>query len=87
MLDVPENRGGRGGGRAAYDFMEVTGIDDPESILKRGGRAIRRKGKGGKGLTFTLPTFSAVKAPKPKRGGFSKPRARPGRASRRSRRK
>jgi hypothetical protein len=66
--------------------MEVTGIDDSESILKRGGRAIRRKGKGGKGLVMKLPNFG-IKAPKAKRGGFSKPRARTSRAPRRSRRK
>jgi hypothetical protein len=86
MLDVPENRGGRGGGRAAYDFMEVTGIDDAESILKRGGRAIRLKGKGGKGLVMKLPNIG-ITAPKVKRGGFTKPRARTSRASRRSRRR
>jgi hypothetical protein len=68
MFPEPEgNRGGRGGGRAAYDFFETTGIDDPQSILSRGGRAVRKKGKGGKGLTISLPNFSPIKAPKAKR--------------------
>jgi hypothetical protein len=80
-----EQKGRRGGGRAAYDFMEGLGIDDPESILSRGGRAVRRKGKGGKGLMFKLPSFSPIKAPKAKKGGFTKPRARVTRSTRRRR--
>jgi hypothetical protein len=66
--------------------MELSGIDDPASILSRGGRAVRRKGRGGKGLTLSMPAFSPIKAPKPKRGGFTKPRARATR-TRRSRKK
>lgn len=54
------NQGARHGGRAAYDFMEMTGIDDPESILKRGAK--RGKGQKGKrtGAILKLPKIGKL---------------------------
>ena len=72
-IDQEEIRGRRKGGRSAYDFTELSGIETPEAILKAGGRQIRKKTKKTSNLfTVALGTLKARRAAK---RGAAKPAA------------